>query len=203
MDPLPLLDELQIIARNGLRYGEDGHDSYDRERYERILHLVSEWYGRSIDCPPQEARSRLRDEVGHVTPKVGAAAAVFDDDGRILLIQQPADHSFGASEWTLPGGYSDSGESPEQTAIRETREETTLEVEPVELLSAEYSEPPQNGPHGGVVLLYLCEVTGGTPRPSHESQAVKFWDIEAVPSWFNDAEQGARLGYEEWQASHS
>lgn len=201
MDPLPLLDELQVIARNGLTYADDGHDHYDRERYERILHLVSEWYGRTIDCPPEAARERLRGEVGHVTPKVGAAVAVFDEDGRVLLTQQPADHGYGADEWTLPGGYSDSGEPPETTAIRETREETTLDVRPVELVSAAYDDPPQNGPHGGVVLLYRCTVVGGTPDPSHESQAVRFWDVDAVPEWFNDAEQGARAAHESWLAA--
>ena len=33
MDILPLLDELQIIARNGLHYSQN---PYDRERYERL-----------------------------------------------------------------------------------------------------------------------------------------------------------------------
>ena len=53
MNVLPLLDELQIIARNGLTYDGDPHDSYDKERYERILHLVSEWYGRTLELPPE------------------------------------------------------------------------------------------------------------------------------------------------------
>ncbi|MFC7191684.1 NUDIX hydrolase N-terminal domain-containing protein [Halocatena marina] len=45
---LALLDELRIMAKVGLRYADD---PYDTERYERILELVSEWYGRSVDMP--------------------------------------------------------------------------------------------------------------------------------------------------------
>lgn len=200
MDILPLLDELQIIARNGLTYAGDPHDAYDEARYERILHLVSECYGRSLDHPPESVREHLSvDEFGHITPKVGAAAAIFDADGRILLIQQPDEHAYGGGAWTLPDGYSDSGEAPEETAVRETHEETTLEVRPSEVFSVNYSEPPQNGPHGGVVIGYLCEVIDGSPEPSHESQAVRYWEIEEVPTWFNDAEQGAREAYEAWK----
>ena len=40
MDILPLLDELQTIARTGLNFTES---PYDRERYERLLRLATEY----------------------------------------------------------------------------------------------------------------------------------------------------------------
>jgi ADP-ribose pyrophosphatase YjhB (NUDIX family) len=162
---------------------------------------VGKWYARSLDLPSETVRERLNtDEFGHITPKVGAAAAVFDEEGRILLIQQPSEYTHGGGAWTLPGGYSDSGEAPEETAIRETHEETTLEVRPGNVFSVAYSEPPQNGPHGGVIIGYLCEVIDGNPEPSHESQAVRYWEIDEVPAWYNNAEQGARDAYEAWNS---
>ncbi|WP_233265144.1 NUDIX hydrolase N-terminal domain-containing protein [Halomarina oriensis] len=107
---LALLDELQIVARNGLTYGDDPHDHYDRERYERILHVVSEAYARGLDLPADEVRDRLTaEEFGHVTPKVGATAVVTDDDGRVLLIERPE-----SGAWALPGGHAASGETPEE-----------------------------------------------------------------------------------------
>ena len=39
---LPLLDELQVLARNGLTYAQN---PYDRERYARLLELASLYYG--------------------------------------------------------------------------------------------------------------------------------------------------------------
>jgi hypothetical protein len=46
MDMLPLLDELQVLARNGLTYAQN---PYDRERYARLLELASLYYGAAED----------------------------------------------------------------------------------------------------------------------------------------------------------
>jgi hypothetical protein len=82
MDIFPLLDELQTIARNGLNYAEN---PYDRERYTRLMELVSHYYEQTLDLPAEEVKRRFAAEVGYITPKVGADAAIFDDEGRILL----------------------------------------------------------------------------------------------------------------------
>jgi ADP-ribose pyrophosphatase YjhB (NUDIX family) len=187
---LPLLDELQIIARNGLTYAGDPHDAYDEERYERVLHLVSEWYGRSLDLPPAEVRERLTaEEVGHVTPKVGATAAVFDGEGRVLVMRHPNDDA-----WRLPGGMSESGEEPEETVVRETREEVGVEVGVAELVDADYFEPAAYGPHGGVTLLYRCVPMSGEPGPSREADAARYARLEDVPAWFDERhERYARM----------
>lgn len=185
---LSLLDELQIIARNGLTYDGDPHDSYDTERYERILYLVSEWYGKSLELPPEDVRERLTvDEFGAITPKVGATAAVFDDDGRILLIER-ADNG----KWAVPGGHAESGESPAETAVRELREETGLDARTVELVDAYWIDTPDAyGPHGAVTLLYRCEIVGGERRTSPESNTVCYRDIEDVSVWHGNARRYA------------
>src|SRR5215211_4024008 len=69
MDILPLLDELQIIARNGLHYAQN---PYDRERYERLMELTTRYYSEALDLPPAAVRERLSKELGYVTPKVRA-----------------------------------------------------------------------------------------------------------------------------------
>src|SRR5439155_8697302 len=58
-----------------------------------------------------------------------AEAMVFDADGRLLL-QRRADDG----DWAPPGGALDTGETLASTAQRETREETGLEIEPVQYL---------------------------------------------------------------------
>ncbi|RDI69542.1 NUDIX hydrolase N-terminal domain-containing protein [Halopelagius longus] len=204
MDLLPLLDELQIIARNGLTYDGDPHDSHDKERYKRILDLVSEGYGQSLDLPTQEIRDRLSaDEFGHITPKVGAAAALFDENGQILLVKQPSLKTAGNGKWVMPGGYVDPGEQPVEAAVRETREETGLKVRPVSLVDGYWIDAPtKDGPHGAVTLLYYCHVVGGDLKACNESQAVRYWSIEEVPSWFTYAYEGAKDAYEIWLNSN-
>lgn len=59
-----------------------------------------------------------------VGKKLGAAAVIWDDQGRVLLVK----HSYGRYNWELPGGGAEEGESIAETATREVREETGLEV---------------------------------------------------------------------------
>ena len=51
-------------------------------------------------------------------------AAVFRDDGRILLVRETAD----GGRWTLPGGWADVDQSPRESVVREVREEAGVEV---------------------------------------------------------------------------
>lgn len=179
MDPLPLLDELRIHAKNGLRYADDPYDEY---RYGRILDLVADYYGEILDLPPVETRDRLADNLGYATPNVGSEAAVFDEDGRLLLMKRADDGT-----WCLPGGFVDSGESPEETAIRETREETGLDAQTADLVGVYYRPPDsRTSPHGHVAVVYLATVAGGSLDPSHEAEALDYRFIEEVSNWHRD-----------------
>lgn len=193
MNLLPLLDELRILAQNGLEYADS---PYDEERYERILELTAEWYGRSVDLPPIEVQERFVEEVGNVTPKISADAAVFDDDGLILLQLRVDDNT-----WCLPSGYTKPNESPRETAVRETREETGLIVEPVELVGVNTRKPGEYGPHCLVAHLYLCTRTDGELEVSHEGNDLRYWSVEEVPDWHKNHYGLAHDAYEVWQSS--
>jgi 8-oxo-dGTP diphosphatase len=67
--------------------------------------------------------------VRRMTPLYSAGAMCFirRDDGRVLLVQ----HTY-RGPWGVPGGLLERGESAEQAALRETREETGLEIEVVD-----------------------------------------------------------------------
>lgn len=191
MDVSPLLDELRIVAQNGLKYADDPHDE---ERYERILELTAEWYGRTAELPGAEIRSRFAEEVGHVTPKVGGDAAVFDERGRLLLQLRADDDT-----WCLPGGFTDPNESPRETAVRETREETGLTVEPGELIGVFTRRPGEYDPHCLVIHLYLCTTVGGELRPSREAEALRYRAVDEVENWHKNHESLARDAREDWQ----
>lgn len=199
MEILSLLDELQTIARTGLNFASN---PYERERYERILELVSRYYGQALDLPPSEVRRRFVAELGYITPKVGAEAAVFDHEGRILLVRRSDD-----GQWCLPCGWVEPNESPEDAAVREAREETGLEVKSGDLVGVFTRKPGMGyGPHTAVAVIYLCEVLGGTLRGSHEAPEVRYWWIEEVPGWHElhrTYAEAARAAWKELQASQS
>lgn len=182
-DLLALLDELRVIAENGLAYADD---PYDEERYERLRELVDEYYGRTLSLPPEAVRERLAGELGPVTPKVGATGAVVDGD-EVLVMRRPE------GGWCLPGGHADPGEAPEETVAREVREETGLRVDPVELVDA-YRVPAGEGydPHGAVTILYRCDPVGGELRLSREGEALRWARMGEVGDWFADHERYAR-----------
>ena len=56
-----------------------------------------------------------------------AACALVDTDGRVLLAERPAGKSM-AGLWEFPGGKIEAGERPEETLIRELKEELGIDV---------------------------------------------------------------------------
>jgi 8-oxo-dGTP diphosphatase len=63
--------------------------------------------------------------------RVGGYAVLIDDADRILLALW---NEGTTPAWTVPGGGVEAGESPEQAAVREVREETGYDIELVRLL---------------------------------------------------------------------
>ena len=58
----------------------------------------------------------------------GAFVVVLAEDDRALMLLRPDWISWGAGKWAYPGGKLEDGETPRQAAIRETKEETTLQI---------------------------------------------------------------------------
>jgi mutator protein MutT len=73
--------------------------------------------------------------VASVPPIEAAGAAVFADDGRLVLLIK---ENYDRRRWGFPGGAVEPGETPEQAVVRETREETGVEVR-VDALVGSYS----------------------------------------------------------------
>lgn len=117
-----------------------------------------------------------------------ASAVVVDESGRIVL-QRRRDNEM----WALPGGAMELGESVAECAIRETREETGLDVEVTGVVGI-YSDPKHVFAYDdGEVrqefsICVLARVAGGAVRVSDESHEVKAFppeeieDLPMVPS---------------------
>ena len=110
---------------------------------------------------------------------VGVAAAIFDEGNRLLLVR----HTYGRLNWELPGGASEPGESFEETALRELREETSL-VARVDRLTGIYYERESDGHH----LVFRCVIApGAEPKPSSdEIFACGFFGRDELPRPISD-----------------
>jgi 8-oxo-dGTP pyrophosphatase MutT (NUDIX family) len=73
---------------------------------------------------------------------LGAASVVLDDRSRVLLVK----HGYGELNWEIPGGAGEPGESAEETALREAREEAGIELQ-IERLAGVYWEPRADAHH--------------------------------------------------------
>lgn len=111
---------------------------------------------------------------------VAASAVVADEHGRILL-QRRADNDL----WALPGGVAEFGESITETVVREVREETGIDVEPLYIIGV-YSDPKHVFAYSdGEVrqefsVCAACRPIGGQITVSSESTEVRYFRPDEV-----------------------
>lgn len=145
--------ELAAISQTGLAYDPP---PFDRARYEQIAD-VTERLRALVTAGPLPVLARLVDpDGGHATPKVDVRSAVFDDEGRLLLVRERSD-----GLWTLPGGWCDPLEPPRASALREVHEEAGVRARVVRLAAVLDREvrghlPPL--PVTAYKLFFVCDV---------------------------------------------
>jgi 8-oxo-dGTP pyrophosphatase MutT (NUDIX family) len=102
----------------------------------------------------------------------GAAAFVFDDAGRLLVVKE----NYGRYRWSLPGGAIEDGESPEEACAREVLEETGVDVM-IDYAVGRYELPDIS------VHAFRCTIVRGRPalQPTDELSAVEWLAPEAIP----------------------
>jgi ADP-ribose pyrophosphatase YjhB (NUDIX family) len=166
--------KVQAIAQNGLAFTQD---SFDRERYQQLQDLVQQVLQAQLDVPAGVAASFWTGEHGYATPKVDVRGAIFIAD-RVLLVRERSD-----GRWTLPGGWVDVNDSPSGAVAREILEESGYRARAVKLaaLVDKNRHPHPPGVHHIYKLMFLCELLGGAPAVSHETDAVDFFPVDSLP----------------------
>ena len=112
--------------------------------------------------------------------KFGSAAFILNADRHVLLVK----HSYGALNWELPGGASEADESPVDTALRETREETGLQVV-ARHLTGIYHDSSTDLLH----FVFWCEPQESEMNPMPDRQEItecRFWPPDALPRPISD-----------------
>jgi 8-oxo-dGTP diphosphatase len=113
------------------------------------------------------------------TPLIAADALIqlIDRPGKpIILIER----AFPPLGWAIPGGFVDVGESVENAAIREAKEEVSLDVKLVALLGL-YSNPARDPRGHTATAVYVAEATG-TPKADDDAKNVGIFTLDALPT---------------------
>jgi len=94
---------------------------------------------------------------------------VISDGEKVVLIQRKNDPFQDA--WALPGGFVDYGETVEQAAVREVKEETGLDVE-LEGLLGVYSDPDRDPRGHTVSVVFFAKKKKGTLKAGDDAAEV-------------------------------
>lgn len=81
--------------------------------------------------------------------------------------------------WALPGGFVDYGESLEEAALREAREETSLAVELLYQLGA-YSDPARDPRHHTISVVFVGRADG-EPKAADDAMEIGIFDRNSLP----------------------
>ncbi|MFH1685583.1 MAG: NUDIX hydrolase, partial [Candidatus Micrarchaeota archaeon] len=81
--------------------------------------------------------------------------------------------------WALPGGRIDDNETAEDCLVREMKEETNLEVEPVKFTGL-YSNPNRD-PRGVIAAAYLVKRVSGNPKAGDDAAEVAWFELNHLP----------------------
>ena len=110
-----------------------------------------------------------------------AAAIIPYSTDEILLIKRRTVPFSGY--WALPGGRVDSGETVEQTIVREVKEETGLDVAIVRKVGEYHEKGEQGGfEYDYYPACFLVEVVGGEIKKQEtEIEEIKLFSLNAVP----------------------
>jgi ADP-ribose pyrophosphatase YjhB (NUDIX family) len=172
---LTIARELQALAQTGLAFSKD---PFDRQRFQRTRELAAQLMAQGSETDAQKILNLFERDVGYATPKIDVRGAAFMD-GRILLVREASDGG-----WTLPGGWADVNQSAAECVVREIFEESGFQARATKLVAvSDYQRSGHPPRHRDSIykMFFLCEITGGAPRPSEETTAVAFFDQDKLP----------------------
>ena len=127
---------------------------------------------------------KIRKRVGHEALILNFAGCIIFDEQNRLLLQKRSD----CGQWGFLGGMVEFGESVEETAVREVKEESGLDVETTSLFGvyskyfAEYANGDKAQP---IVHMFKAKIIGGEPIEKNEETAeLKYFHLNEVPPLF-------------------
>ncbi|ACV69264.1 NUDIX hydrolase [Desulfohalobium retbaense] len=166
--------EIQAISQIGLYYSKN---QYDEINFSRLMEIAAEMAAAHSDLDQTTAMTVFGSQPGYATVKVDVRGALVRDS-QLLLVKERRD-----GRWCMPGGWADVGETPSEMVSREVLEESGFTVVPeriVGVYDANRAGRPLSFFHA-YKILFLCRITGGTARPSEETEAVEFFDFDTLP----------------------
>lgn len=171
---LDLARRLFALSQTGLHFTPQ---EYDRERYREIARIAEAMLANESVHSPEQLHETWFVEDGYATPKIDVRGAIYRDR-TVLLVREVMD-----GKWTLPGGWADVNDSPACAVEKEIEQESGFTARAVKL-AALYDRNKHDHPYylfHAWKAFFICEITGGEPRLSNETDGVEFFPLDALP----------------------
>jgi ADP-ribose pyrophosphatase YjhB (NUDIX family) len=118
--------------------------------------------------------------VAYADSKPTAGALCVDEEGRVLLVRRAVEPHKGS--WDVPGGFLEEGEHPLDGVRRELREETGLEVEPLEFLGIWMDRYGGDSTAQATLNMYwTARVASGQADPADDVSELRWFGADELP----------------------
>ena len=101
--------------------------------------------------------------------------AIIENGEKIVLIRRGIEPFKG--EYSFPGGFVDWGESVEDAVVREVKEETSIDVQPIAILGV-YSEMGRDPRGSTMSVAFVCKFVGGDLKAGDDAKDPEWVPIE-------------------------
>ncbi len=167
--------EIQMLAQAGLAYSRD---PFDIDRFRVLRRLAAEMLAEGGSLPVEKVETLFCSDENYPTPKLDSRAAIFNEEGRILLVREKSDGG-----WSLPGGWVDANLSVAENLVKEVKEEAGLDVAPGKLVALldrnRHNIPPFA--YGIAKVFMICHARAGLFEPNVEISACGYFSLDELP----------------------
>lgn len=186
-DILSYVLKVEEISHAGLKYSKD---PYAIDNYKSLEILSKDFLEKKLETPITGENFFKRDV--YPTPNVSVRTVIFDEKReKVLLVQEKWDQGY-----SLPGGWSELGLTPKESALKEVREEAGAEAELVSLIGV---FDRYEGLHLSGVPEYILAFEGKIKKviskPCFEIMEASYFPLDALPVWSkkNNPEQMVKI----------
>jgi ADP-ribose pyrophosphatase YjhB (NUDIX family) len=172
---ITLAQRIRAMSQTGLSYSTN---DYEIDRCKELIAISDRITSIVTGIKEEEIHACYLPRKEYVTPKADIRAVVFNEKGEVLLVREKMDGC-----WSMPGGWADVGYTPKEVAVKETKEETGLDVRAVRLLAVmdKRCHPHPASPFYIYKFFILCELLGGTFTETFDILDKGFFALDQLP----------------------
>lgn len=125
---------------------------------------------KTIQCP------KCKNEIEVYRNPIPTVDIIIEIESKGVVLIKRKNPPYG---WAIPGGFVDYGESLEEAAVREAKEETNLNVKLVKQFHT-YSNPKRDPRHHSISTVYIAK-TKGNPKAKDDALEIGIFNESNLP----------------------